>query len=274
MRRLQLFEFHDEPWYPEPLRALVREVLDRADRTTGFAGALAEPFAEALRDSGARQVLDLCSGAGGPVVLVAQAMADRGLAPPQVVLSDLYPHVEAWQRLRDRHPGWLDFVESPVDATRLPADTFARGRAELVTVINALHHLPEPAVAAMLAEVTRRGASIFVAEGFPRSLARATAYLPALVAAVPAALSRTRSQRLLKLWLAVTVLPVTGGWDWFASALRVHEPAELIEVARTIAPGYRWRHGAAPFPPWGRAVYLVGLAPTSWADSTHRSTRW
>jgi SAM-dependent methyltransferase len=259
MKRRQLIEFHDEPWYPEPLRELQREVLDRANRTTGFNEAMATPLAEVLRDTGARQVLDLCSGAGGPVALVVASLAARGVEPPRVLLSDLFPDVEAWARLRAEHTGWLDFVEYPVDATRIPDDV----GGELLTVVNALHHFPPIAVRAVLAEAARRRASIFVAEGFPRSVLRATAYLPSLLAAVPAALHRTRGRRLAKLVLGLTVMPVTGGWDWLASALRIHEPEELIELAREVAPGYRWRHGAVPFPPWGRAVYLAGLAPAS-----------
>lgn len=257
MRRRQLIEFHEEPWYPEILRELQREILHLANDYTGFAEALSRPFAKVLRESGAQSVLDLCSGAGGPVVLLARSLEQSGETPPRVLLSDLYPHVEDWRALKSHHSAWLDYVEQPVDVTQLPESV----EGELVTIVNALHHFPPEMARTIIDEVTGRGSSIFVAEGFPRSVFRATAYLPSLIRAIPVALLTTRHRKLAKLAATVSLLPMTGGWDWFASALRIHEPAELVHTAREIAPHYHWSYGAEPFPPWGRAVYLAGIAP-------------
>ena len=257
MRRLQLIEFHEEPWYPEAMREIQREILHLANEHTGFAAALSEPFLEVLRETGASTVLDLCSGAGGPIVLVVRSLEAHGVRPPKVLLSDLYPNVEDWRRLRDQHPSWLDFVEEPLDATSIPGTI----GGDLVTIVNALHHFPAEGVRGVIEGAVRREASIFIAEGFPRSVLRATAYLPSLLRAIPEALRTTSGRKLEKILLSFSVLPVTGGWDWLASALRIHEPAELVELGRDVAPHYRWRHDFVPFPPWGRAVYAVGVGP-------------
>ncbi len=256
MRRRQLFEFHDFPWYPEVLREAQTEILDLANHYTGFAEAISEPFAETLEETGVRTVLDLCSGAGGPVVQLQRALADQGVDVPKVLLSDRYPNVEVFRRVRAENPGLIDFVPHAVDATKVSPKL----DGELITIINALHHFPPEVVWAILGNAVERGASIFVAEAFPRNIFRASAYVPALLHAVPIALVRSRHRRLLKLVAACTVLPFLGAWDWLASALRIHEPRELISTAEELAPHYRWRHGTVPFKPWGRAVYLVGVA--------------
>lgn len=44
MRRLQLFEHEDGLWGPEPLRELLRELVDLENESTGLADALAAPL--------------------------------------------------------------------------------------------------------------------------------------------------------------------------------------------------------------------------------------
>jgi hypothetical protein len=189
-------------------------------------------------------------------VQVQRVLAARGARPPKVLLSDRFPNIEALRRARDSMPGLIDFVPRPVDATAVPASL----DGDMLTIINALHHFPPEIVWAILGNAVERGASVFVAEAFPRDLLRASAYLPVLLCAIPTALARARSQRLLKAAATATVLLPAGAWDWLASALRIHEPRELIATAEELAPHYQWRHGAVPFGLWGKAVYLTGIA--------------
>jgi hypothetical protein len=255
-RRRQLFEFQDQPWFPDVIREGQVEVLSRATRSSGLADALVPAFADLVDETRPRAILDLCSGGGGPVVALLEAVAASGRRPPPVLLSDLYPNPAAWGRLRDRWPERVDFVTEPVDATQLPASV----DAELVTIVNALHHFPMDTVEAIIDQVTGRGASLFAAEGFPRSLLRAAAMWPALgIAWARNPFSCPHGGRAKALWsFGVPVLTVTGMWDWFASALRIHEPDELLAVARRIAPQYRWSTGAGWYPPWGKAWHLSG----------------
>lgn len=254
MQRKQLFEFHDFDWYPDSFREIQTEVLNLANLYTGFVDAIVEPYADALDGTGATRVFDLCSGAGGPVVLLQDILGQRRSEIPRVILSDLYPSVEVWQRLqRDGRP-WLDFSEAPIDATQLPENL----EGDLLTIINGLHHFPEETVWAIIGSAVERGASIFIAEGFPRSVYRASAYIPSLLRALPNALRQTKGQRLSKTAAVFSVLPVFGGWDWLASALRIHEPEELLPVVEKLAPHYEWISGQRPFARWGQAVYLFG----------------
>jgi hypothetical protein len=254
MKRRQLVELHDLSWYPEPMREIQTEILSLANISTGFVDAIVEPYLELLEESAAARVFDLCSGASGPVVAMQDALVARGFAVPRLTLSDLYPNLEAWERLRAEGRPWLDFAERPVDATKLPRDV----EGELITIVNGLHHFPEEVAWTIIGGAVQRRASIFVAEGFPRDLLRATAYLPSLVEAIPRALASTRGRKLAKLAAILTVLPLTGGWDWLVSALRIHEPSELLPVAMKVAPHYRWTQGERSFAGWGRAVYLAG----------------
>ena len=156
----------------------------------------------------------------------------------------------------DRWPEHVDFVEGSVDATDIPSDI----DGDMVTVVTALHHFPPSMVEGIISEVARRGSSLFVAEGFPRDLLRASAYIPALVAGAsvnPFVCERRRVGKML-ITYAFPVLAATGMWDWLVSALRVYQPDELIEMGRRVAPGYRWTKGEASIMTWGRATYVFG----------------
>ncbi len=259
MKRRQLFEFQDEPWFPSVAREGLVEILSLGIRYSGLARALAPAFARVVERVDEPRVLDLCSGAGGPVVLLLEALAARGEPLPRVLLSDLYPNVAAWTRLREQWPDHVDFVAEPVDATRIPSEL----PGGVVTIVNGLHHFPLSVAREVIAEVARRRAALFVAECFPRDLLRGAAFLPAAGLGFLVNPWVCERHGLLKAALSVPLplLAATGLWDWLASVMRIHEPAELAVVAREVAPDYRWETGSAAFAPLGKAVYLVGLPP-------------
>ena len=259
MKRRQLFEFQDLPWFPDLLREAQMEILSRADRTSGFARAIAPALGRALDLVAADEILDLCSGGGGPILPILAEFAALGRTPPRVSLSDLYPRVAMWSRLKERAGGRLDFVAESVDATRLPPDP-AGG---VTTIINALHHFPPERVRAIIAAVARRGSTLFVAEAFGRSLRRASVYWPSLTLAAivnPFVCKRRGWLKAALTWL-MPVVTLSGVWDWFASAMREFEPAELAAFAQEAAPQYRWEFGHVNYGWWGRAGYLIGAPP-------------
>ena len=67
MGRIHLFELEDQPWFPSLLRDAGTAYLRKAAALTGQPGFMAPKLAELLRSSGARRLVDLCSGGGGPV---------------------------------------------------------------------------------------------------------------------------------------------------------------------------------------------------------------
>ena len=119
MRRLHLLEIEDQPWCPAVLRDAATDFLQfMIVRTDTYAPAL--PLLQsALERAGTRQVVDLCSGGGGPWpgLLPLLDAADAGV---QVRLTDRYPNREAFERANERTGGRLAFHGEPVDATALP----------------------------------------------------------------------------------------------------------------------------------------------------------
>ncbi len=66
MARIHLFEFTDQPWYPDVFRRLQTDYLQFvATRGAGHEN-LVPLIARALQHAGTREIVDLCSGGTGP----------------------------------------------------------------------------------------------------------------------------------------------------------------------------------------------------------------
>lgn len=256
--RLQLFEFNDLPSVPAPVRDTIVESLSRTLEWGRMLDGLVPPFERFLAQAGAHELLDLGSGAGGPARILARSFQRAGKSPPHLLLTDLHPRPEAWARLRDEHPGVIDFVASSVDATRIEPE-LARGRAR--TVINVLHHLPPSLARGVFEDAVRTGRGIFVAEAFERQPAMFANFgvwgLPAL-ALNPLLSERDRLAKAAFTWLTPAALAISI-WDGLVSTLRVYDEAELRAMVEPLGDHFRWEYGNYPYPPFGRGYYFFGV---------------
>ena len=259
MRRVHLVELEDQPWFPRLLRDAGTAYLEFAARISGHSALLAPELEQVLHASGAKQVVDLCSGGGGPVVAIAEELARSG-ARIEVTLTDFYPNLPAFERTRATSGGQISFCAEPVDATRVPAEL-----GGLRTIFNAFHHFRPASAARILgaAADARQPIAVFEIAGREPATMLGILFAPLLFAL---ALPFLRPFRWA--WLPLTyllpVLPLFVLWDGLVSCLRVYMPDDLRELIARLEPrhreAYTWeirqkRLGAAP----AHATILVGL---------------
>src|SRR5262245_17764825 len=259
MRRLQLVELEDQPWFPRAWRDAGTAYLELAARLAGHSAQLAPALERALRASGAKRIVDLCSGGGGPVVAITEELARKG-EPVEVLLTDFYPNLPAFERARERSGGRIAFSAAPVDATRVPA-----GLAGLRTVFNAFHHFRPESAARILESAVEARQPIAVFEIVGREPASFLGILLApLLFALALPFLRPFDWRWLPFTYLVPVLPLFVLWDGLVSCLRVYMPEDLRELLARLPArhreAYSWeiareRLGAAPV----HATILIGL---------------
>jgi hypothetical protein len=255
--RLHLVEWNDLAITPAALRDTIVESLSRSLRWGRVMRPLVEPFRAFLDAAGTDEVLDLCSGAGGPAAVLADELGARGGAP-HFLLTDLYPRPEAWSAVRREHPGVIDFVEDPVDATAIPP-SLADGRARVV--INAFHHFPPPLARAILADAVAGARGIFISEALVRNPLRFFAFGPAGLAALyaePILTERDRLKKALLVW-ATPIALAAGVWDGLVSTMRIYEATDLREMVAPFGDRYAWTYDTYAHSRGGRGYYFYGV---------------
>ncbi|MCB9611514.1 MAG: class I SAM-dependent methyltransferase [Sandaracinus sp.] len=252
MRRLDVPEIEDQPWCPRVLRDAVTDHLRfLAEVTRGFEPVV--PLLErALARSGTRRVVDLCSGGGGPWVGLSKRLPDV-----DVVLTDLYPNLEAFASVEAESRGRVRGERHPTDATDV-ALTGVR------TLFNGFHHLPRPAAIAVLRDAVRKRQPIVIVEASDhRGIGMGVVSVAAASSFVAAPFVRPfRWERLALTW-GVPAIPALLLYDGVASMLRLYGRDDYPELIAEADPSneHTWEIGSAKVPgvPVGGLSTLLGL---------------
>jgi len=281
MRRMELIELHDHARFPALLRDLMTDALEALWRFGNSYGAiLPELYRGLTRDGegvrpgdGRVEVVDLCSGGGGPWEGLAAALErDYGLQV-RVRLTDRYPNVgavEAARRLReDGGEGTrVEYVAEAVEAARVP-----EALAGFRTIFSSFHHLGPAEARAVLwsAMAAHQGIGVFELARREMKTVLVLCAAPLLVLLLTPGIRPLRWARIGWTYV-VPVVPAVIWWDGLVSCLRAYAPEELAAMVEELgleADGagvgrYRWslgeaRRGMLP------VTYLVG-----WPEETSR----
>jgi hypothetical protein len=212
MKRLHLIEIHDQEWCPRAIRDAETDYLQFVITKTKPYAAMVPILSTALQLTGTRQILDLCSGAGGPWLWLQRILEDRGLNVT-VCLTDKYPNVGAVCQLSYREDRAIRYHPQPVDAMRVPNELTG-----FRTVFSAFHHFRPEEARAVLADAVRTRQGIAVFEGTHRSVLALLAILPVplMVLLVTPFIRPFRWSRLLWTYL-IPVMPLVTLFDGLVS---------------------------------------------------------
>ena len=145
LRRIHLFEIEDQSYCPSWLRDMMTSMIVVLHRWFGVAQVVADEIRSiaTTKDIKNVAVIDLCSGAGGPMPEVLQELNSAAGGPSgdsnvntspsdigrqyQVALTDLYPNQSAVERFHET-PN-LHYCRTPIDASQVDSRV-ALGSAE------------------------------------------------------------------------------------------------------------------------------------------------
>ena len=250
LRRFQLFEVLDQAWCPQPVRHGATDYLEAITSRGDIYGPVREEFFRAIRACGAKRVVDLCSGGGGPWLSPAWRSELAKQAPLSVVLTDKFPSETLGGRL-GAYPA-MSCVNSSVDAAHVPE--FLSG---FRTIFASFHHFPDSIARKVLADAVRCGEGFAMAEVTSRTLrASATILLmPIFAWVLTPGMRPFRWSRLLLTYL-IPLIPLVVLWDGMVSCLRTRTPQELLALTSSL-PQYEWMAGYGKGR-WLAPVYLIG----------------
>ena len=239
MRRNSLFEVPDHPLVPPFLRHLVTDALESMWNATDMYRPIMPRLKCAMEEADTREVVDLCSGGGGPWFRLQPALASAGYSV-SVRLTDKYPNQRAFDRASRRSLQTITGYLEPVDAICPP-----HGLAGFRTMFSSFHHFDPGEARAILTDSFERrdGIAIFEAsERCARSLC-AVVFVPLLALLLTPGIRPFQWSRLLWTYF-LPVIPFVLWIDGILSCLRSYSQADMAElIAGLDSESYRWQVG-------------------------------
>jgi hypothetical protein len=239
MRRMELQEIHDHPAFPAQLRELVTDAMQSVWDFANSYQAVLGRLLEAMERAGTREVLDLCSGGGGPWLRLARAPQLQSVPGVIVRLTDKYPNQLASERVVATS-SVLRFELCPVDATSIPSHLLG-----FRTFFSSFHHFDPETARQLLHDAVehRQGVGIFE---LPRRSAKTIfmiCCIPVLSWVVAPTIRPFRWSRLFFIYV-VPVIPFVLAYDGLVSCFRAYSDEELRQLITSLArPGYEWQIG-------------------------------
>lgn len=266
MRRHQWIEIHDQAWCPNLLRDLVTDTLQGVWNFFDFYEPIVPRLRNALQEAGTHQILDLCSGGGGPWLRLVQHFEDEEHFLVNIILTDKFPNPKAFEQAQHSCHKRVVFCAGPVDATRVPRDLQG-----FRTLFTSFHHFPPEGARSILQDAVeqQQGVGIFEVPKRDWLTILLVSFMPVMTFALVPFIRPFRWSRLLWTYL-IPVLVFVVWFDGVISCLRAYTPSELQELARGLAPnGYHWeageeRHGRLPV----AITYLIGYPIRRQDDQT------
>jgi hypothetical protein len=266
MGRVHLFEFEDMPWCPRAVRDGGTDWLQFMQNTFRGFDTIAPKLRDLMSRTRRTDVIDLCSGGGGPWLTLERTLAASG--DVSVTLSDFFPNEAAFQDAESRSNGRISCLRESIDATNVPEELDG-----VRTLFNSFHHFRPDQAQAILADAVRKRRPIAVFEwsdsrwiGILMNLFLMPLWLLLLTPLV----RPFRWSRLL-LTYALPAIPAIVLVDGAVSMLRIYSPSELDDLVRRIPGGdaFEWEIGTQKVP---RALvgvtYLMG-----WPKGAQSSSR-
>jgi len=236
LKRIHWFEFHDLAWFPATFRDALTDWLRVLWHRIDAYQAIAPILAEMLQESHAAQIVDLCSGASGPLLGIQREFEAAGWDFSAIV-TDKFPNVNSMNELRSKSGGLIHARPISVDAAAVPRDLTG-----LRTLFNSFHHFQPPQAQQILKDAYEARQPIGIFE-IPNRTFRGVSF--SFIATFVGVLLLTPTMRPQRpaWWIFTYLLPIipfTVAWDGWVSHLRAYTPEELLQMTCELSDSYRW----------------------------------
>ncbi len=258
MKRIHLFEFEDYPWFPNMLRTCMTRYIMAFHKLLGSAEELSELIARAFKHTKSHKVIDLCSGAGGPMLEVIQILRKKhGINDLQFTFTDLYPNLKAAKNINGNGDSNVTYLTEPVNASGLGKDNDG-----VRTMVCSMHHMKPDIARSILKDAQEARQPICVFEisdnSFPAWIWWIAFPINIITTLLLTPLVRPMTWQQLVFTYIIPILPICIAWDGAVSNARTYTLKDMdILLEGLESEHYQWEKDTIK----GKAkkLYLLGL---------------
>ena len=223
----------------------------------GSAEVLTEILEKILKKTGKTNIVDLCSGSGGPMVSVFRKLKEKeSYKNLRLTLSDLYPDMEAAKKINIDNNDDIKYTDYSIDA----ANVELKG---LRTMICSMHHMKQDAAYKILKDAHDKNEPICIFEisdnSFPTYL-----WWTAIFPAFFMTLIFTPKVQPLKWYhlfftYVIPLIPLFIAWDGAVSNARTYTKEDLETLISNLnSENYSWNIQSIKAKGPGNMICLTG----------------
>lgn len=259
MKRIYLFELEDFSWFPQVIRqGMTRLILVMHDLLATHE-KIAALLARLLTESKTSQIVDLCSGSGGPMPKVFSILKNTyGFSDISLSLTDLYPDLETAEAINKQTETNITYLTQPIDATQIGSALNG-----IRTMIASFHHMHPQKAKQILASAQKSHSPICIFElsdnstpfwlwwlSFPINILTALFITPMV---------RPLTWQQLLFTYPIPIIPLCFAWDGAVSNARTYTINDLDELLDGIQSStYCWEKGTIKGKGGTKHLYLLG----------------
>ncbi|MCB9234435.1 MAG: hypothetical protein H6581_22465 [Bacteroidia bacterium] len=258
MKRIHLFEVEDFAWFPGWLRDCGTRYIVTMHKILGTAPQLAEILARGLRATNQNEILDLCSGGGGPMPEVVKLLEEKhGFKDLKLTLSDLYPHAAFSAEVNGKGDPDFKYLTTPVNAAEVPDN-----QEGLRTMVCSMHHMRPEVAKSILADAKADRKPICIFEisdnSFPKWIWWTAIPVNYIMTYFITLLVRPMTWQQLVFTYLIPLLPAFIAWDGAVSNARTYTLDDMKILLQGLeTDDYKWEMGVIKGK--GKKLYLLGL---------------
>lgn len=240
MKRLNLFEFEDQSWFPQIFRNYVTDFLRFTSDKYDIYQTIVPLLLKGIEKTEKPQIIDIAAGGGGGWLSLSKHLFARK-PDLKIILSDYFPNIPAFKKLAGEGGKNFEYIETPIDARKVPSELIG-----LRTQFLSFHHFqPEDAVKILQNAVDSKS-PICIIEAQERSVICLIAMLisPLNVLISTPFIKPFSVGRVIFTYL-IPVVPLVVLWDGIVSMLRTYSIAEMHELVAKVQNGdsFEWEIG-------------------------------
>ncbi|MEM1001491.1 MAG: hypothetical protein AAGH46_02455 [Bacteroidota bacterium] len=263
MKRLELFEFEDFNWLPTVIRTGVTNLIKVLHNLIGTRELLSNIVMSCLETTDFKQIVDLGSGSGGPMIAVIQHLNSKRKTdkPIKLLLTDKYPNNQIVQRINSLNLPNISYSETSVDAAAIEHTPHG-----LKTMIASFHHMAPDTAKRILKSAEKSGSPILIYEIAENNIPFIIWLLLLPISlAILILMSLVLTLFVWPLSIAqiiftylIPIIPLVYAWDGQASLMRTYTLKDVEELIGTEhKPDYNWKIQQAKKPNGKKAGYYV-----------------
>lgn len=253
MRRIHLFEFEDQKWFPTFLRNYMTDFLQFLSNKTKLYKPVVPIIERGLKKSHTNQIIDLGSGGGGGLIWLNMGLK-KNVPELKIVLTDFYPNISAFKHTKKQADNF-EFIDYPVDARNVP-DHLKGLRTQFLS----LHHFKPKEAKQILQNVIDTNSSIAVFEAQERSFPSilAMVFSPLSVLFTTPFIRPFKVERIIFTYI-IPLVPLFVLWDGVVSSLRTYSVKEMKVLVENLTgnENYEWEIGKVKSG-FGVILFLLG----------------